>query len=256
MEPLREPSEDSDRESLPSPLPSPDLSAHDEEEEEEDQLDDSMDDPSEESEREATLSAASSPARSTSSGADSLAGEPASEIERVALDFISNPPLSHSDQLKELGGGLDAFDLPRPPTSSLTRDEMMELEKKAIEFLKKKVADADQDDWMYPTPAVFGPPKPLGLRNAPGMGGTGGGMGGPQRGREGEEGVGWDDKDGNGSEWIDRAFNLERYQVEGLSGTMNELDLATTNEPQLVEDWQGGTSFGDNVDDGGYSFTG
>ncbi|GAA5946662.1 hypothetical protein JCM3765_000336 [Sporobolomyces pararoseus] len=225
---------------------------------------DSIDQPSE-SEPEPTLSAASSPARSTSSCADSLAGQPYNEVERVALEFISNPPLSHQQQLQQLGGGLDPFDLPRPPTSSLTKEELKELEAKAMEFLKRKLQDADQDDWMYPSPQVFGPPKPLGLRNAPGMGGSGT-AGGSIRGREFEEGVGWDDKDGNGSDWIDRAFNLERYQVEGLSGTMNELDLgiAATNtastsnfdEPPAVEDWQGGGAFGDSVDHGGYCFTG
>ncbi|GAA5982010.1 hypothetical protein JCM5350_000612 [Sporobolomyces pararoseus] len=222
---------------------------------------DSIDQPSE-SEPEPTLSAASSPARSTSSCADSLAGQPYNEVERVALEFISNPPLSHQQQLQQLGGGLDPFDLPRPPTGSLTKEELKDLESKAMEFLKKKLQDAEQDDWMYPTPQVFGPPKPLGLRNAPGIGGSGN-AGGAIRGREFEEGVGWDDKDANGSDWIDRAFNLERYQVEGLSGTMNELDLGiaasrTTNfeEPPAVEDWQGGATFGDSVDHGGYSFTG
>jgi hypothetical protein len=213
-------------------------------------------------EPEPTLSAASSPARSSSSCDDSLAGQPASEVERIALEFISNAPPSQQQQLQQVGGGLDPFDLPRPSISSLSKEELKDLEAKAMEFLKKKVNEVDQDDWMYPTPAVFGPPKPLGLRNAPGIGG--GGAGGPPRGREFEEGVGWDDKDGNGSDWIDRAFNLERYQVEGLSGTMNELDLAaattttTSNfeEPPAVEDWQGGGGFGDSVDEGGYSFTG
>lgn len=218
-----------------------------------------------ESEPDPTLSAASSPARSTSSWADSLAGQHPDEVERVALDFISNPPASDHEQLVQLGGGLDAFDLPRAPTSTLTRDEVVDLEKKALEFLKRKVLDADRDDWMYPTPAVFGAPKPLGLRNASGTVGAGA-MAGPERGREREEGVGWDDKDGNGPDWVDRAFNLERYQVEGLSGTLHELDLAavttTTTDsndfdpPPRVEDWQGRASFGDTLDEGGYPYAG
>ncbi|GAA5869343.1 hypothetical protein JCM16303_000436 [Sporobolomyces ruberrimus] len=213
--------------------------------------------PPSESEPEPTLSAASSPARSTTSCTDSLAGQPPDEVERVALEFLSTAPLSHQEELSQLGGGLDAFDLPRPPTSSLSKEELSDLEHKALEFLKKKLQDSDQDDWMFPTPPVFGPPKPLGLRNSQGMG--------VQRGREHEEGVGWDDKDGNGTDWIDRAFNLERYEVEGLSGTMDELDLATTTtttttnrfeETAPVEDWQGGGGFGDSVGEGGYSFEG
>lgn len=217
-----------------------------------------------------TLSAASSPARSTSSYADSLAGQPPDEVERVALELISNAPPSHEHQLQQVGGGLDPFvDLPRPPIANLSRDESKELEKKAVEFLKRKLQDADQDDWMYPSPPVFGPPKPLGLRNAPG--GTGGGqaIGGAVRGREFEEGLGWDDKDGNGPHWSDRAFNYERYQVEGLRNELDDLDLGIASplfasnptnpeDPEAVEDWsgQGGGGFEDSVGHDGFSFTG
>ncbi|GAA5938261.1 uncharacterized protein JCM15063_000684 [Sporobolomyces koalae] len=200
-------------------------------------------------EPEPTLSAASSPARSTSD-VDSLVGLPFSQVETVALDLIANAPPSHEEQLKAIGGGVDAFDLPRKSTT--IREELVEQEKKAIEFLRRKVQDMDQDDWMYSTPAVFGPPRPLGLQTAS--------VSGLERGREFEEGVGWDDKDGNGTGWIDRAFNLESYRVEGLSGTLNELDVAREDpayeEPPAVEDWQGAGTFSDSLGEGGYSFTG
>ncbi|GAA5844188.1 hypothetical protein JCM5353_000277 [Sporobolomyces roseus] len=199
-----------------------------------------------------TLSAVSSPAHSSASVVDSLAGANWQDVEQIVLESISNAPPTRQQELRELGGGVDAFDgLPRKLTG-MGREELIEAEKRAMDYLKKMVEDSDQDDWMYPTPQVFGPSKSLGLRSDQEKG--------PERGREGEEGVGWDDKDGNGPAWMDRAFNLERYQVEGLSGSLNELGIATINarEEPLVEDWQGsGGGFGDTIEEeGGFSFNG
>ncbi|GAA6059722.1 hypothetical protein JCM10212_000250 [Sporobolomyces blumeae] len=197
------------------------------------------------SQPEVTLSAASSPARSTSD-VDSLANVPWHDVEQIALDLVSTVPVSRERELAHLGGGLDAFDLPRAPCAT-SKDHLDELERKALEFLKAKVDDTDKDDWMFATPAVFGPPKPLAMRNAAAE------LGGVETAREDDEGVGWHDKDGNGSDWIDRAFNLERYPVEGISGTLGGLEIAD-DEP-LVDDWQGARGFSDSGEQG-YRFAG
>ncbi|GAA6019192.1 hypothetical protein JCM11491_001412 [Sporobolomyces phaffii] len=217
---------------------------------------------------EPTLSAASSPARSTSSCADSLAGLPAGEVERVALEFLTSDPGPDAAAAAAARGGLvDAFDLPRPPLATLTRDQVVELERTALAYLARAVADADADDWKYPTPTVFGPPRRIGLHRFQPQQHAGSAASG---GEAAEEGVGWDDKDGNGSAWLDRAFNLESYNAlddpSALTDSLDELDLAepgprTTatrddDGPELVHDGQGRDAFGDSVGDGGYSFVG
>ncbi|GAA5954509.1 hypothetical protein JCM21900_005972 [Sporobolomyces salmonicolor] len=191
-----------------------------------------------------SLSGVSSPgARSTS--VDSLANASWSEVEARALEFLASSPPTAEQELKHTGGGLDAFDLPRKVPS--LPSEQLEAQRKALDFLRKKLDDADKDDWRYPTPAVFGPPKPLGLRTATG------GMVGPERGREHEEGINWDEGTRDGSNWMDRAFNLERYQVDGLSQPMDDLALAR-DEP--IEEDFGASRFGDATAEGHYGFAG
>ena len=195
-----------------------------------------------------TLSAASSPARSSDSVVDSLANATFEDIHQIVLDSLMKAPLTRQQELRELGGGLDAFDgLPRKV--GMGREELIEEEKRAMVYLKGMVDDSDLDDWKYHTPQVFGPCKSLGL------GGTR-----EERGREGEVGIGEEGKDANGPGWIERAFNLERYQVEGLSGSLNGLDIQTNRITDTIaeEDWQGSAGgFGDSMaEEGGYSFNG
>lgn len=131
---------------------------------------------------------------------DSLADASPEEVERRALDLLameSEESLLGSSSKNEVVEilpdakyyHLSARDLPRIP--NLEPDEEAIAVHAAQAFLRKCVADAENTDWMYETPAVFGSPLPLD----------------PRRGEEGMGGA-----EGSGKEWMNTAFNLESYR--------------------------------------------
>ncbi|GAA5843205.1 hypothetical protein JCM11251_001681 [Rhodosporidiobolus azoricus] len=127
---------------------------------------------------------------------DSLADASYSEVEARALDFLaSSPPSTEPSALPAAFDALD--DLPRKlPT--LPADQL-EGHLKAVEFLRRRLDDAEGDDWMYRTPAVFDAPATVEAK-------------GSSTRSEAE-----DEMLGEPLTWTDRAFNLERYGVADSS---------------------------------------
>ncbi|BGP32106.1 hypothetical protein JCM10296v2_003885 [Rhodotorula toruloides] len=132
----------------------------------------------------------------SSSVVDSLAGASYADVEARALEFLSAEPTSTSPDSgfgwKEIPGRI------RGPGPSDV--DASEAQSRAIDYLRKMLDEAERDEWMYETPAVFAPPRAVGVeesrlasREAAGRDGLERGMG-----------------------WTDRAFNIERWQVEGL----------------------------------------
>ncbi|BGP14201.1 hypothetical protein JCM10213_001412 [Rhodosporidiobolus nylandii] len=122
---------------------------------------------------------------------DSLANASFSEVEARALEFLASSPPASSTDAPSLSAGFDLLTSLRLPRKVPTLPaEQLEAQTRAVEFLRKRLEDAERDDWMYGTPAGFG--------------GGGGGGAGERREAEGEGEVGW----------ADQAFNVARYQVE------------------------------------------
>ncbi|GAA5887195.1 hypothetical protein JCM6882_002445 [Rhodosporidiobolus microsporus] len=143
-----------------------------------------------------------------SPSADSLADASHGEVEARALEFLaSSPPTSDSAALASAFDALD--DLPRT-VPTLPADQL-DGHSKAVDFLRKKLDDAERDDWMFSTPSAFSPPPVLGLRGS------------------GERD---DDSEamGDALPWADRAFNLERYTAGGVA-----VDTAWSAEGPFVD---------------------
>ncbi|KWU41948.1 hypothetical protein RHOSPDRAFT_27301 [Rhodotorula sp. JG-1b] len=141
--------------------------------------------------------ALSSPADSTASFPDSLANAPAADVEAKASALLAMPSTAVPSRPLP---GFEWHDIPRQvPTRPLEQDEAR---RSALDFIGKMLEKADRDDWMYKTPAVFGPPDPLRLRE--GAGGR----------SESEETAGGLLRGGSTAPWQDECFNIEHYNVE------------------------------------------
>ncbi|GAA5896108.1 hypothetical protein JCM8208_007529 [Rhodotorula glutinis] len=140
-----------------------------------------------------------SSASSSTSSPDSLAGAPFSDVEARALEFLSASPPTTAP-----AAGFCLEDLPRPvPTTPHARDETHTA---ALDFLRRSLDEADKDEWRYRTPAVFGVPSAA-AASSPSMGQA---FSGDARNVGLEEDA--------ALPWQDRAFNVERWQVDGLDG--------------------------------------
>lgn len=146
----------------------------------------------------ADVSAAlSSPADSTASLPDSLANAPAADVEAKARALLAIPSTAVPSR------PLPDFEWHEIPRQVPTRlHEQDEARRNALDFIGKMLEKADRDDWMYKTPAVFGPPEPLRLREGAGARG------------ESEEIAGGLHRGGSAAPWQDEWFNIERYNVE------------------------------------------
>ncbi|TNY19442.1 hypothetical protein DMC30DRAFT_304109 [Rhodotorula diobovata] len=155
-----------------------------------------------------------SSASSTSSSPDSLADASFSTIEARALEFLGTSPPSTGPV-----AGFRLEDLPRPvPPTPHERDEAHAA---ALDFLRQSLDEADKDEWRYRTPAVFAAPSAA----APSAGAGA---------RTDALNVGLDDA--AAQPWQDRAFNPERWEVEGLEA----VDAAGADAPPLEAlDWSG-----------------
>lgn len=141
--------------------------------------------------------APSSPADSTASFPDSLANAPAADVEAKASALLAMPSTAVPSRPLP---GFEWHEIPRQvPTRPPEQDEAR---RNALDFIGKMLEKADRDDWMYKTPAVFGPPEPLRLRE--GAGGRG----------ESEETSGGLLRGGSTAPWQDECFNIEHYNVE------------------------------------------
>ncbi|GAA5845440.1 hypothetical protein JCM9279_003032 [Rhodotorula babjevae] len=141
-----------------------------------------------------------SSASSSTSSPDSLAGAPFTDVEARALEFLSaSPPKTAPTALFRLE------DLPRPvPSAAHDREEA---HAEALEFLRRSLDEADKDEWRYRTPAVFAVPSAAAAVASPSAG----------QALVGDAlNVGLDDD--AMQPWQDRAFNVERWQVDGLEG--------------------------------------
>ncbi|BGO91417.1 hypothetical protein NBRC10512_003077 [Rhodotorula toruloides] len=143
----------------------------------------------------------------SSSVVDSLAGAPYADVEARALEFLSaSPPSTTPDPgfgWKDIPSRIRA---PVPPTD--VDIDVDEAQSRAIDYLRKMLDEAERDEWMYETPAVFGPPRAVGVEESR---------------LAGREAVGRDALDVERG-WTDRAFNIERWQVEGLGGRETGFD--------------------------------
>lgn len=102
------------------------------------------------------------------------------------VDAASSPPLT-------------TLDIPRPlPTAP---QEQEQGQATALAFLRNCLQQAQDTDWQYTTPTVFGPPRILDPRAA--------------EAQDVQEG-------GVNSHWTDRAFNLESYHHEEVEGEEEE----------------------------------
>lgn len=148
------------------------------------------------------------PSSTTSSAVDSLAGAPHADIEARALEFLSaSPPATAPD------AGFGWKDMPlrvrgQGPVPAEGGDAH-EAQARAVDFLRKMLDEAERDEWMHDTPGVFASPR--------GVGGTGGdGSRLARRADEGFEAVDGLDAVAQTTSWQDRAFNVERWHVDGL----------------------------------------
>ncbi|KAK4699782.1 hypothetical protein P7C70_g6475, partial [Phenoliferia sp. Uapishka_3] len=137
---------------------------------------------------------------------DSLIDASASEVEARALEFLhddsaphplssSSTLLHHSAQtaaeiaarIAALGPSIGLNDLPRKIPKSIEQQE--EQQAFAVAFLRKCLDEAEDTDWMYRTPPAFAAPGALDPR------------GGDSATKDA----------GDGTAWLDDAFNLESY---------------------------------------------
>jgi len=139
-----------------------------------------------------------SSASSSTSSPDSLAGAPFTDVEVRALEFLSASPPSTAP-----AAGFRLEDLPRPiPSTPHARDEAHTA---ALDFLRRSLDEADKDEWRYRTPAVFAVPSAAAAASPSAAQAFAGGD---------ALNVGLDDD--AAQPWQDRAFNVERWQVDGL----------------------------------------
>ncbi|GAA5983674.1 hypothetical protein JCM10908_000377 [Rhodotorula pacifica] len=179
--------------------------------------------------------ASSSPADSTASFPDSLANAPAADIEAkakalLALPSTVTPSLPHP--------GFEWHELPRPvPTRPQEEEEMR---RSAVNYITKMLEKADRDDWMYETPAVFGPPQPLHLRE----GGTSrsSGAAGEDAGIFASRARG-----ATSAPWQDSAFNLESYHVDGIEDAWEGFDAAAYSDEPLSAEIAATSTLGDTL---------
>lgn len=145
---------------------------------------------------------------------DSLLDASPEQVEARALELLALDSLNTSTLNQPQ---LSALDLPRPlPPASAPPEVHQAAQQAAVAFLRTQLQQADDTDWQFSTPAVFGPPRVLDPRAAPGSND--------------------DDEDGTAgcARWMDSAFNLESY-----------------GQPDVVEDedeelqMEGGGQFGD-----------
>ncbi|BGP24680.1 hypothetical protein JCM10295v2_003598 [Rhodotorula toruloides] len=145
---------------------------------------------------------------SSASVVDSLAGAPYADVEAKALEFLSaSPPTTAPD------AGFTAKEIPariRAPGPT-TDVEAHEAQAKAVEYLRKMLDDAERDEWLYDTPAVFHPSRGVGIQDSR-----------LSRRNEGGPAVDGLDEVARTTSWADRAFNLERWQVDGLGGVAGD----------------------------------
>lgn len=168
--------------------------------------------------------------------ADSLLDASPEEVEARALELLSlnshhlppPPPASSTGatgttaRTEEVTATI--HDIPRRvPTSG--EGGQVEGEAQAVAFLRKALNEAEETDWQYNTPAVFGPPRVLDSR--PGHGGN-------------------DEDTSRLADWIDTAFNRESFQDD------DEQDASGAYE---LEESHGALDFGDAAPigfEGGY----
>ncbi|BGP48225.1 hypothetical protein JCM10450v2_004097 [Rhodotorula kratochvilovae] len=159
-------------------------------------------------EPEASFSSSSS----TASTPDSLANASFTDVEARALEFLSASPPSTAPV-----AGFRLEDLPRAvPATPHERDEAHAA---ALDFLRRSLDEAEKDEWRYRTPAVFAAP------GSSAMGAHADALN-----------IGLDEAAER--PWQDRAFNVERWQVEGLEGALD--GLAGGEAPPLeAGEWSG-----------------
>ncbi|GAA5881190.1 hypothetical protein JCM3774_000648 [Rhodotorula dairenensis] len=158
--------------------------------------------------------ASSSPADSTSSSPDSLADAPAADVEAKATALLAMlstvvPAVPHP--------GFEWHQVPRQvPTQP---GEQEDARRGALDFIGKMLEKADRDDWMYKTPEVFGPPRPLRLRE------------GASDRFEADQEIGRFARGGPpAAPWQDDCFNLDSYHVEGVEDAWDGFDDAAYAE--------------------------
>lgn len=164
---------------------------------------------------------AASPADSSSASsvADSLAHAPAADVEARAQELLSQPNTSAVPARPDPGFGWDA--VPREvPTRPDERDQGRQ---RARDFIAKMLDEADRDDWMYEMPAVFGPPRPVQVRDRKGSG-----VGTTEATLEAIEAA------PAKAPWQDSAFNLESYQVDDAEPNWDGFDAAAYERDDLV----------------------
>ncbi|BGO99666.1 cell wall protein [Rhodotorula toruloides ATCC 204091] len=136
---------------------------------------------------------------SSATNVDSLAGDPYADVEARALELLSAEPSSTSPD-----PGFGWKDIPaRVRGPGPTDVDAHEAQSRAIDYLRKMLDEAERDEWMFDTPPVFQPPRGVGVEES------------RFASRQGVEAGGLE----SGMGWTDRAFNIERWQVEGLGRT-------------------------------------
>ncbi|GAA6042707.1 hypothetical protein JCM8097_003758 [Rhodosporidiobolus ruineniae] len=136
-----------------------------------------------------------------SPSADSLLGASFAEVQARALDFLasSSPPTARhglpSTAAVAAPPPFDVLaDLPRR-SLALPPDELDLQHRNALDFLRARLDDAERDDWRYSTPPAF----------------AAAGAGASSLAATSPPAASADD-----ASWADRAFNLDRYQVDDL----------------------------------------
>ncbi|ORY79304.1 hypothetical protein BCR35DRAFT_304710 [Leucosporidium creatinivorum] len=143
---------------------------------------------------------------------DSLLDASPEQVEARALELLQLD--CHNPTTPQLS----ALDLPRPlPPASAPPEVQQAAQQAAVTFLRTQLQQADDTDWQFSTPAVFGPPRILDPRAS---------------------GSNDDEDDGTAScaRWMDSAFNLESY---------GQPELGEEHEEELQVEMEGAGQFGD-----------
>jgi hypothetical protein len=139
-------------------------------------------------------------------------------LELLALDSNNTSTLNQPQ--------LSALDLPRPlPPASAPPEVQQAAQQAAVAFLRTQLQQADDTDWQFSTPAVFGPPRVLDPRAS---------------GSNDDE----DDGTAGCARWMDSAFNLESYGQPKLS-----------EEDEAPVEMEGSGQFGDLAPPQGFGGT-
>lgn len=144
---------------------------------------------------------------------DSLLDASPEQVEARALELLA---LDSNKSSTLIQPQLSALDLPRPlPPASAPPEVQQAAQQAAVAFLRTQLQQADDTEWQFSTPAVFGPPRVLDPR--------------AQSSND-------DDDEGTAgcARWMDSAFNLESYGHPDL-----------VEEEELPVEMEGAGQFGD-----------